>query len=116
MNLNLNDVIATFITALIGILVTYIKNMIVERTQLLKTKTTEQQWLTILTIAKTVVSGVEQVASINGIRGEEKMKEALNVFDGLLKESGLELNDENKRSILESIVKNMNDAKNEIKE
>ena len=29
MNLNLNDVIATFITALIGILVTYIKNMIV---------------------------------------------------------------------------------------
>lgn len=115
MNLNLNDVIATFITALIGILVTYIKNMIVERTQLLKTKTTEQQWLTILTIAKTVVAGVEQVASINRIRGEEKMKEALNVFDGLLKESGLELNDENKRSILESIVKNMNDAKNEIK-
>ncbi len=72
MNSKLKRRIATFITALIGILVTYIKNMIVERTNYRRLKTTEQQWLTILTISSGRVGKSHQ--SIEVMAHEKRTK------------------------------------------
>ena len=62
------------------------------------------------TLAKNAVNAVEQVASVTGFKGEEKLEQARTKIRAELSKYNISMTDKDLDTFVESAVKQMNDA------
>lgn len=102
-----NEIIIAFATGFLavatGSIVKAVKNYLVQ-------KGGEQAVKIVEILAKNAVNAVEQVATVTGYKGEEKLEEARTKIRAELNKYNISMTDRDLDTFVESAVKQMNDA------
>lgn len=103
--------IISVLVVLIGLAFSGIREFILSKAEEIQAKTTAEEWELIQNLARHAVDATEQIAKYHEIKGHQKLNYAMARLNEGLEENGLVVTDTQKMTLIESLVKEMNDTK-----